>query len=135
VPPGYHVEERHPRWALITGITMLASAYATALLLSADQSCSSDPLPGSNGIYTSTCDKRWALAVPIVGPFVDMSKHKNGDDVSTDVLLAGGQIAGAVILTIGLATTTPKLIPDSQGFSLTPLFGPTVACLSLTLKR
>jgi hypothetical protein len=135
VPPGYHVEERHPKWALITGTTMLASAYATALLYASEETCSTDTLVGGSGFYTSTCEKRWALAVPIVGPFVDMSKHNQGDTLFTDILLAGGEITGAIILTVGLATTTPKLIPDTQGFSMAPLLGPGLAGLSLTLKR
>jgi hypothetical protein len=131
------VEERHPRWALITGATMLGSAYVTGLLFASEKRCTTDLVPNSNGngIYTSSCDSRWALAVPVVGPFVDMSKNKNGDDLSTDILLSGGQVAGAVILIIGLATTTPKLIPDSQGFSLTPVVGPGTAGLALTLRQ
>jgi hypothetical protein len=129
------VEERHPRWALITGATMLGSAYVTGLLFASEKRCTNDFVPNSNGFYTQSCETRWAMAVPVVGPFVDMSKNNRGDDLSTDILIAGGQVAGAAILIIGLATTTPKLIPDTQGFGLTPLLGPRTAGLALTLRQ
>lgn len=136
VPPGYHVEERHPRWALITGASMLGSAYLTGLLVSTDQVCTTDY--ATNGTPSSSCHSRWGMLVPVVGPFVDMAQSNGrGDQQSTDVLIGIGQVAGAVFLIIGLATTTPKLVPDipTAGLTLSPLLASGTTGLSLTLRQ
>src|SRR5882757_6952605 len=49
VPPGYHIEERHPQWALLTGTIMLGSAYVTGLLVNGDRNCAGG----------SSCNDRW----------------------------------------------------------------------------
>jgi hypothetical protein len=134
VPRGYHVEERHPRWAIITGISMLGSSYLVALLTATQKDCTSSytPVPGG---YSSTCDTRWVMAVPVVGPFVDLAKGDRGDRQSTDILIGGGELAGAIFLVVGLAITTTRLIPDTDvGFRVAPLLGSTTG-LSFTLRN
>lgn len=136
VPRGYHVEERHPRWALITGAVMLGSSYLTGLLFASQNVCND-----SSGVGTTTsvssCHTRWAMVVPVVGPFVDMAQNGRSDRTSTDILIGGGELAGAIFLIIGLATTSPRLIPDypRAGLSVTPMLASNTTGLSLTLRQ
>jgi hypothetical protein len=135
VPPGYHVEEKHPRWALIFGATMAGAAYLTALLYAEEKVCT---LSNNNtGAFVSSCNSRWAMGIPVVGPFVDMAQEGNSSNRTTDFLIGSGEVAGVVFLVVGLATTTPKLVPDpvAPGYSVTPMLGPGTAGLALTLRR
>ena len=50
------------------------------------------------GARRSALPPRWALMVPVVGPFVDMTESSNRSDrTSTDVFLGIGQVGGAAI--------------------------------------
>jgi len=128
VPSGYHVEERHPRWALITGTIMLGSAYLTGLFINDHGSCSGK---------ISCNDDRWVMLIPIAGPFIDLNRAKSSSDKTNDVFVGGGQVAGAVLLVVGLATTSAKLVPDYQGAGLriSPVLAAGGAGLTLTLRN
>jgi hypothetical protein len=115
---------------------MLGSAYLTALLFATQRVCTYDYSTSATGGSTN-CHTRWAMVVPVMGPFVDLAQNKGSSDESTDILIGGGQLAGAIFLFIGLAITTPKLIPDAQGYgiSVTPMLASSTTGFSLTLRH
>jgi len=131
VPDGYHVEDRHPRWALLTGGIMFGSAYLTGLFINGNSYC----VDSSSG---SRCkDERWVMAIPIAGPFIDMNRTNSSGERMNDFLVGSGQVAGAIFLIYGIATTSPKLIPDYQraGVSVSPLLASRGAGVTFTLRQ
>jgi hypothetical protein len=127
IPPGYHLEERPRRWAIITGATMLASSYVTAIAYSDFATCQSGG---------SDCSRRWAVFVPVVGPFVDMAHSSLEDRAFTDLLVGSGEVAGAIFLIVGLTTTSTKLVPDPEraGCSVMPVVARAYTGFMLTLR-
>jgi hypothetical protein len=129
IPEGYHLEERHPRWALLTGSIMLGSAYFTGLFINSHDYCTG---------YSSSChDDRWVVAIPIAGSFIDMGRTNSSSDRMNDFLVGSGQVAGAIFLIYGLATTSPKLIPDYQraGVSIMPSLASRGGGVTFTLRQ
>ena len=134
IPEGYHVEERHPRWALLTGGIMLGSAYFTGLFINTSGSSCVDSFSSSS----SRCrDDRWVVAIPIAGSFIDMGRTNSSSDRMNDFLVGSGQVAGAIFLIYGIASTSPKLVPDYQraGVSLSPLLASSGGGVTFTLRQ
>jgi hypothetical protein len=115
IVPGYHIEER-PRaaWLWVGGLT-LAGAYAVS---------------AGMGVATLTDGEEgaWRLFLPFVGPFLYLASDPPRDSsgspaeaaasdvgrVFGPILLGLGQLAGAVVFLVGLATRKVLVIGDEE---------------------
>jgi len=126
VPPGYHLEERPIKPAIITGWVLTAVPYITGLLVTA----------------TSGFPNRSALlVVPWAGPWLTLGLRENRCDTTYDdeyedppedtgcmedvavgmVLVFDGmvQAAGGTLLLIGYTVTKTKMVRDAPAVSFT----------------
>jgi hypothetical protein len=109
IPIGYHLEERHPKWMLITGPTTLGGAYFISVL-------NAGAIGGcflAAGSCTPTDSAYQWLYVPLAGPFIALSHTTRG--APGLVFLGTAQIVGLGIWATGLLVTTTKLVPDLYG--------------------
>ena len=124
VPPGYHLEERPRRAALITGYVVTAVPYFTGLLIA-----------GSGGFPNRSI----LLAVPWAGPWLTLGlreercESETYDDESTEaedcvedalayvVLVFDGliQAAGGALVLVGYLAPQTKLVRDTPPVSIT----------------
>jgi len=122
VPRGYMLEEYHPRGLIISGAVTLGVLYAISLSVA------------SSNNFNST--DGW-LAVPVIGPFGWLAAKKDQQCVTTSyssycddtnnsgdrtaVMFDGlGQVAGAALLTAGLAITRKRLTLVDQDIVVAP---------------
>jgi hypothetical protein len=121
VPPGYHVEERRSRGALITGYILTGVPYVIGLI-----AATSSNFANSSGY----------LLVPWAGPWLTLGFRKNHCETSSDPaecfedmgvgmgLVFDGIIqgAGGVVLLAAYLAPRPKLVRDGQvSFRFTPV--------------
>lgn len=124
VPPGYHLEERPIRAALITGYVVTAVPYFTGLLIAAT---------------TGFPNRSAFLAVPWAGPWLTLGLRENRcepetysedstdadgcieDAVASMVLIFDGviQAAGGTLVLVGYLAPQTKLVRDAPAMSFT----------------
>ena len=109
IPPGYYLDEGPIKGLVISGSIVLGVFYGLALMVA-----SADGFPN---------ESHW-LAVPVAGPFITMAAREDRCDedayaldcvsdamVRTYLIMDGiGQVAGATLLTVGLASTRRRLV-------------------------
>ena len=132
VPEGYRVEYRSRRGLVIAGSIVGGIAYGVSL---------------SVAISDNFSDKTGLLAIPVLGPWLNLAMSKgqkncsalsnstysysysseydscqSDNDALKVVLVADGlmQFAGATMLTLGLALPTSKLVYRGVSMSVTP---------------
>lgn len=124
IPPGYALDEYHPRGLIIGGAITLGTLWAISFSVA-----SSNDFSAANG---------W-LAVPVIGPFGWLATRKtprcestsysydycNSDESSNRTLVAFdgiGQVAGAAMFVAGLAITRKRLvlIDPQASFAVAP---------------
>jgi hypothetical protein len=111
IPAGYHLEDRRPEWAVVTGAALFTGAYLMSVLPANE--CTEDT--GCN-----SSNERWAMFIPMVGPFIDMqSSGTTSERRAMDVFFASGQIAGATLFVLGLTMKTPTLVVNAPSANVT----------------
>ena len=112
-PPGYHAETRYRKGLVITGPIVLGVPYLFSL---------------SAATTSNTTGDGW-LAVPVLGPFIDLSVRKKDVCATSDTLSCAGdsgtravlvfdglmQATGAALLIIGLATPRHLWVQNFTG--------------------
>lgn len=131
IPPGYHLEERPLKGAIITGFVLTAVPYITGLLVAATTG-----FPNQSGF----------LVVPWAGPWLTLAARKNHCEPETYeeaeasasdpencvedaavgfALWMDGvvQAAGGTLLLVGYLVTRTKLVRDAPAvsFTVTPM--------------
>ena len=91
VPPGYHSVPRTRTRLIIAGACVLGTLYSFSALAAQDK-------------------ENTVLAVPVIGPLLQLA-GKHGDDAPALLVIDGlGQVAGAVMLIVGLSTSSTVLV-------------------------
>jgi len=114
VPPGYHVERRHPKWMIGTGAGALAGGYLISLTIAALTGASCLPSDSICRDRDTGPSPNRALYIPLVGPFVVIAQGNAMKNLSSLIFLGTSQVGGATLLALGFATYQSKLVPDWQ---------------------
>ncbi|HEU4403769.1 MAG TPA: hypothetical protein VFS43_00520 [Polyangiaceae bacterium] len=101
IPPGYHPEQRVRRGLIIGGAIPLGILYTFSILGAAAMEDS-----GESGEF---------LYVPVLGPFLQMSKTENSVGNTVLALDGIGQAAGAAMLLVGLTVPKTVLVRNDLG--------------------
>jgi hypothetical protein len=112
VPPGYHPVQRVRKGAIIGGAVTLGalwaiSAFGAAIVHDAN----------ANGGGTDNAD---ALFIPVLGPFVQMSRTTSATGNLFNLVDGLGQSAGATLLIWGLTSPKTLLVRNDLGMTLMP---------------
>ena len=91
VPPGYRPKTRARTGLIVAGASVLGSLYLTSVLAAQDSDTTS-------------------LAVPVIGPFLQIASGHSESANSLLVVDGLGQVAGAILLLVGLTTTSTVLV-------------------------
>ncbi len=129
IPPGYHPSERVRLWAVITGASLTATAYAVAVLGGLVTEANTDGCNGvdaTNGCYRSEGE----LFIPVLGPLIALTRSGNAPGMYTfDAIDGVVQIGGVVMLALGVAIPKTILVRDDVAsahgvqLSLVPVLG------------
>jgi hypothetical protein len=108
VPPGYHVETRIRKGLVITGAAVFGGLYVLSFLTAA--SIHANNGYNDDGTRSTRNDDGAFLFVPIVGPFLQMTKT---DTAWANVFLAidgAAQAGGALMFILGMASPKTVLV-------------------------
>jgi hypothetical protein len=107
VPPGYHVEERTRRGAILAGALMAGITYAVNILIA--------------GLAEGRQDYEW-LYVPVIGGWVWMADQCNTNEGGCSFLVLHNvtHTAGVVLLVYGLAAKRTLLVRNDLGLTIAP---------------
>ncbi|MFZ5894494.1 MAG: hypothetical protein ACOY0T_25755 [Myxococcota bacterium] len=116
VPPGRRVVHE-PRWGLISaGAITLASSYGIMAAIAAGHAASDN-------------DEYSALFIPVLGPTI-VDRRERGDAGWT-IFGTMPQLAGGIMMLLG-ATTSRRVVVESDTLALTPVIGKNVNGLALS---
>lgn len=123
-PPGYSVVHRRRKHLIVAGAVTLGVTYGVSTLAAA---------AGEDSHQSGDTDLS-AMWIPVAGPFITMGRT---DSAVARVLLAGlggGQLAGAVMLYFGLASTHRVFVRNDLlgNATIVPFAGNGASGLALT---
>jgi hypothetical protein len=112
VPPGYHPVQRVRKGAIIGGAVTLGALWAIS-------ACGAAIVhdANANGVGTDNAD---ALFIPVLGPFVQMSRTTSATGNLFNLIDGLGQSAGATLLIWGLTSPKTLLVRNDLGMTLIP---------------
>lgn len=116
IPYGYVRETRRRKGLIIGGSVTLGATYLFTLLVAAGGAATND-IEVSLGEAPTDYS---ALLIPVLGPFIQLSRSDSDGAKFGYAQLAIGQSAGAILLLIGLANPRHVLVRNDM-VSITPM--------------
>jgi hypothetical protein len=112
VPPGYHPAQRMRKGSIVAGAVTFGVLYFISVLVAAAGTDVANASRSSNDLA--------GLFVPVIGPFITMTKSSTAMGDVVLVMDGLGQTAGAILLVYGLTQPQTVLVRDAK-FSPPPL--------------
>lgn len=113
IPPGYHPTTSIRRGLVIAGAVTFGAVYLLNVLTAA---ASLDACKAYSSVTNSTCTDASMLFIPVVGPFIQVTRTSGSASLSTLLVIDGiAEAAGVFMFVAGLAWQRTSLIRNDLG--------------------